>query len=147
MDIYNYLKKDHRKVSDLMEQVLAARSLERREELLEEITEELTLHAETEQATFYAALENEEEIEEKIEDAEDDHEEIKQFLAKLSSMSAESPKWMELFGELKHAVEHHVKDEETRIFDKARQVLNDDEVEQLAEDMDQMKEEAMGEAA
>jgi len=147
MDIYSYLKKDHRKVSDLMEQVLAARSPERREELFEEINEELTLHAETEQATFYAALEQEEETEEKIEEAEDDHDEIKQFLAKLSSMSAESPKWMELFGEFKHAVEHHVKDEENRIFEKARRVLSDDEAEQLAEDMDQMKEETMGEAA
>jgi hypothetical protein len=141
MDIYNYLKKDHRKVSDLMEQVLAVRSAERREDLIDQIKEELTLHAETEQATFYAALEKEEETEEKIEDAEDDHEEIKQFLAKLSSMSAESPKWMELFGELKHAVEHHVKDEETRIFEKARMILSDNEAEQLAEEMDQMKEE------
>src|SRR5436305_1563821 len=103
MDIYSYLKKDHRKVSDLMEEVLATKNPKQREDLLDEINEELTLHAETEQATFYAALENEEETEEKIEDAQEDHEEIKQFLAKLTSMSAESPKWLELFGEFKHA--------------------------------------------
>jgi len=147
MDIYNYLKKDHRKVSTLMEQVLAARTAARREEIFEEITEELTLHAETEQATFYAALETEQETEEKIEDAEDDHEEIKSFIEKLSSMSAESPKWLELFGEFKHAVEHHVKDEENRIFEKARQVLDDDQAEELAEEMEQMKQETTQQAA
>lgn len=143
MDIYSYIKKDHRRVSSLMEQVLSARSPEWREELFEEIYEELTIHSETEQATFYAALENEDETEEKIEDAEEDHEEIKQYLAKLSSMSAESPKWLEIFGEFKHAVEHHVKDEEKRIFEKARQILSDEEAEQLAEDMEYMKYETL----
>lgn len=143
MDIYHYLMKDHRKVSGLMEQVVAARSPARRKELFELISEELTLHAETEHATFYAALENERETGEKIEDAEDDHEEIKQFIARLKSMSVESPKWIEVFGEFKHAVEHHVKDEESRIFEKARYVLSDDEAEQLAEEMEQMKEETL----
>lgn len=143
MDIYSYLKKDHRKVRDLMEQVLAARSTSHKKTLMKEITEELILHAKTEQATFYAALENEEETEEKIEDAEDDHKEIKHFLAKLSSMPVENSKWMELFGEFKHAVEHHVKDEEYRIFEKARRILSNDEAEQLAEEMDRMKEETL----
>src|SRR5690348_6414963 len=115
MDIYNYLKKDHRKVSSLMEQVLAAKSPAQREDLFEQIREELTLHSETEQATFYAALENEIETEEKVDIAEDDHDEINMYLNKLHKMSAESEKWMELFGEFKHAVEHHVKDEEERI--------------------------------
>lgn len=147
MDIYTYLKKDHRKVSTLMEQVLAARSAARREEIFEEIKEELTLHAETEQATFYAALAEAEETEERIEDAEEEHEEIKKYLSKLSRMSAESEKWIETFGEFKHAVEHHVKEEEGRIFEKARQVLDDDEAEQLAQDMDELKEEAWEAAA
>jgi hemerythrin superfamily protein len=147
MDIYSYLKKDHRKVSDLMHQVLSARTPARREEIFDEINEELTLHSETEQATFYAALENAEQTEERIEDAEEEHDEIKTYLKKLSSMSAESEKWLEVFGEFKHAVEHHVKEEEGRIFEKAKQVLDDDEAEQLAEEMDRMKEEATEQAA
>jgi hemerythrin superfamily protein len=147
MDIYSYLKKDHRKVKDLMEQVVAAKSTSRREELFDEICDELTLHAETEQATFYAALENEEEVEENIEDAEEEHEEMKQYMSRLNSMSVNNEKWLELFGEFKHAVEHHVKDEEGRIFEKARDILDDEEAEQLAEDMDQLKEETLEEAA
>jgi hemerythrin superfamily protein len=147
MDIYNYLKKDHRKVSDLMKHVLSARSPARREEIFDEINEELTLHAETEEATFYAALENEEETEEKIEGAEEDHEEIKIYLKKLSSLSADSEKWMELFGEFRQAVEHHVKDEEERIFPKAKQILSDEEAEQLSREMARLKEEALENAA
>lgn len=147
MDIYSYLKKDHRKVQDLLEEVLAAKSSARREIIFEKIQEELTLHSEAEEATFYAALQDAEETEEWIEDAEDDHEEMKAYMEQLSSMSADSEKWLEIFGEFKHAVEHHVKDEEGRIFDKARDVLDDDEAEQLVEEMERMKEDAFEYAA
>src|SRR3989338_8473243 len=139
MDIYDYLKKDHSKVSNLMNKVLSARTPERSEEIFDEIQHELLLHAETEKETFYAALEDEDETEERIEEANEEHEEIKGFMKKLSKMSADNGKWMELFGEFKHAVEHHVHEEEERIFPKAKQILSDEEAEQLAEDMDRLK--------
>ena len=141
MDIYNYLKKDHRKVSDLMEQVVAARSADRRLQIVQKIKQELLLHAETEQETFYAALENEEETEEEIEMAEEEHEEVKMMLNRLTSMSPESDRWLILFGQLKQAVEHHVKEEEEMIFPKAQEILSDDEAEELAEEMDMLKQE------
>lgn len=142
MDIYSRLKKDHRKVGDLMKQVLAARSAMRRKEIFMEIKEALTLHAEAEEATFYAALEQERETQEKIEHAEEDQNEIKDFLHKLSTMSVESEKWLEVFGEFKQAVEHHVKDEEERIFPKAQQVLSDTRASELGEEMERLEQEA-----
>jgi hemerythrin superfamily protein len=147
MDIYNYLKKDHRRIADLMAQVLAARNPDRREDIFDEIKHQLTLHSETEEETFYAALEDEDETEENVEMAEEDHDEIKQLMMKLSAMSANSEKWLEVFGEFKHAVEHHVKDEEERIFEKARMILDEEEEEQLAEDMDRLKHDNVKEAA
>ncbi len=143
MDIYHYLKRDHQKVSDLMERVVSARSAERKEELLAEIREELELHADAEQATFYAALEHELESSERVEDAEDDHDEVREYLQRLSGMSAESPKWMELFGELKHAVERHVRMEEERMFAQARRIFSKEDAEGLAMDMKRLKKEAM----
>jgi hemerythrin superfamily protein len=147
MDIYNYLKKDHRKVSDLMNKVLSARSPQRREEIFDEIYHELLLHAETEKQTFYAALKNEYETEEDIEEANEEHDEIKDYMKKLSRMSADSDKWMELFGEFKHAVEHHVHEEEDRVFPKAKRILSDEEARQLAREMDRLKNESMDKAA
>jgi hemerythrin superfamily protein len=141
MNIYSYLKKDHRKVSDLMEQVIASRSPEKRETLFEQIKQELDLHSKTEEATFYATLENIDEAQEKIDHAEEEHDEIKMYLKKLSSMSAKSEKWLEVFGEFKHCVEHHVKEEEGEIFDKARKLLSEEEAVRLAEQMDAMKQE------
>ncbi|MCD6034821.1 MAG: Hemerythrin cation binding domain protein [Rickettsiales bacterium] len=141
MDIYGYLIKDHRNVSNLMKEVLNTDNPERREKILEEIQHALLLHAETEQKTFYAALEHKRETEEPIEEAEEEHDEIKQYLSKLSKMPADNEKWMELFGEFKHAVEHHVKEEEERIFEKAKHILSDQEAKRLVTKMEKLKEE------
>ncbi len=141
MDIYTYLKKDHRLINDLIEQVLNSKSPTGREEIFDEIKQEFLVHAETEQATFYSAIKDEDDTRENIEDATDEHEDIKDILRQLSKMSANNEKWLVLFGELKQAIEHHVQDEETRIFDKAKEILSEHDANQLALDMDRMKDE------
>ena len=147
MDIYTYLKNDHQRISQLLNEVMLAESPGDREECFEQVKQALQLHAESEEETFYAALEKEESTEERIEDAEDDHDEMNELMRRLTRMSAQSDKWMELFGEFKHAVEHHVRDEEGRIFSKARQILNAGEAERLGKEMEHLKEEALEDVA
>lgn len=139
MNIYNYLKKDHIKVSELFESILSTKSMSKRQKLFEEVKEELLLHSKTENATFYAALKEFEETEDLIQHAEKEHVEVEEYLAKLSRLSIDGEKWMEQFGELKHAVSHHIKEEEEEIFEKAKQVLNKEQEKQLALVMDKMK--------
>lgn len=138
-DIYSYLKKDHRHVSNLMEKLLSARSISRRKTLFSQICEELTLHAETEEATFYRALEGKSKTQDKMKHAHEEHDEIREYIEKLSVITMESEKWIETFGEFKHSVEHHVKEEEEDIFQKARMVLSHPEAVQLAKEMDALK--------
>lgn len=146
-DIYSYLKKDHRQVSDLMDKLLAARSVSRRKTLFNQICTELSLHAETEEATFYRALERKSTVKEKMKHAHEEHDEIREYIDKLSVITMESEKWIETFGEFKHAVEHHVKEEEEDIFKKARAVLSHPEAVQLAKDMDTLKQKHVPAAA
>lgn len=147
MDIYNYLKKDHRKVADLMEQVLAASSPAQREELFVQIKQELTLHADAEEQTFYKAIEHatkSQQVQEKMEHADHEHDEIREYLEKLSTMQVESEDWLEQFGELKHAVTHHVEEEEEDIFEKAKKYLSDKQAKDLAAQMDALKQKQLG---
>ncbi len=144
MDIYNYLKKDHRLVADLMEQVVASKDASQREMLFEKIKEELTLHADTEEVTFYKAVEEatkSKDVQEKMEHADEEHAEIREFLETLSSIPVEDEKWIEQFGEFKHSVTHHVEEEEGDIFEKAKKYLGKEEAVQLAKDMDALKQE------
>lgn len=142
MDIYTYLKKDHKKVADLMEQVLANKDASTRKSLFAEIKQELTLHADTEEATFYKAIEDatrSKVVEEKMEHADEEHDEIREYLEKLSSTPIESEEWIEQFGEFKHSVTHHVDEEEGEIFEKAKKYLSDKKAKDLAAEMDALK--------
>jgi len=142
MDIYNYLKKDHQLVAGLMEQVIASQNPNERETLFAQIKQELTLHADTEEATFYKSVEDatrSQNVHEKMEHADEDHDEIREYLEKLSSTTIASEEWIEQFGEFKHAVTHHVEEEEGDIFEKAKKYLSKEQAIQIAKEMDALK--------
>ena len=139
MNIYMYLKKDHKKVNQLMEELLQAESVEEKKGLFEEIKYELLLHAKTEQDSFYKELEDRKPTAERIEEAKEEHKEIEKYLKKLSSLEIDTPEWIEQFGEFKHSVTHHVHEEEDLIFQKAKKILSDKRAEELAEEMEALK--------
>ncbi len=140
MNIYNYLKKDHRTVAELFDQILSSKSLEKRKSLFQEVANELLIHSETENATFYVALKEHEETSEIIEHAKKEHKEVKEYITKISGIPVENEKWLEQFGEFKHSVTHHV-EEEGDIFKKAKTVLSPEQANQLAIEMNALKNE------
>ena len=141
MDIYTYLKRDHRKVDDLIHQVSHEEDSQKRAMLYQTIRDELLIHADTEEKTFYQAIKEKggKQLQEKKEHAEEEHSEIRHLIKKLDGTKCEDETWLLIFGELKHAVEHHVKEEEERIFEKAQKILSDAQAKLLAEDMDKLK--------
>lgn len=145
MDIYNYLKKDHRLVADLMEQVVASQEPTEREALFAQIKSELTLHADTEEQTFYKAIEEASKaklVTHEMEHAHHEHDEVRQYLESLSTTAVSDPTWIEIFGEFKHAVSHHVEEEEGDVFESAKKYLSDNQAKDLAKEMDSLKKQA-----
>ncbi len=148
MDIYAYIKRDHLKVADLMQQLLDIRLAAFHRRLFDQIKSELTLHTEAEEKTFYraiAAATHEQATEEEMSHAFHDHAEIRDLLQELTDLSENDEMWMVKFGELKHAVEHHVQDEEVNVWKKARMVLSADQERTLARDMDREKQKLLNE--
>ena len=142
MDIYSYIQRDHRKVAELMDDLLAINLSAVQLNIFDRIKTELELHAASEEQTFYAALEEasrKANVEDRVVHAKADHDEVRGLLMILTEESIAGPMWMEKFGELKHAVEHHVKEEEGEIFGKARKLLTQEQADQLARDMDRVK--------
>ena len=142
MDIYAYLKKDHKAVASLMDQVIASSDPTERRRLFETIKTELTLHADSEEQTFYKAVEDAtraKAVEEQMEHAHHEHDDIREYLVKLSDLAAEDEQWIETFGEFKHAVSHHVEEEEGDVFEKARKYLDHNDAVELAKEMDELK--------
>jgi len=148
MDIYAYIKRDHLKVADLMQQLLDIRLAAFHRRMFDQIKTELLLHTEAEERTFYKAINltaREQATEDEMGHAFHEHGEIRNLLQELTDLSENNEMWMVKFGELKHAVEHHVIEEESYVWKKARMVLSPDQERTLARDMDREKQKLLSE--
>ena len=144
MDIYSYIKKDHEKVADLMQQVIDSRDPNERKALFDTIRIELILHLGSEEQTFYRAIEKAsraEAVEEQMDHAHHEHDEVRDYLVKLAGLRVDNEIWIETFGEFKHAVSHHVAEEEGDVWAKARKFLSSHDAAKLAHEMDAVKQE------
>jgi hemerythrin superfamily protein len=144
MDIYSYIKKDHLKVAGLMEDVIKSSNPTERLHLFAQIKTDLLLHLTAEEQTFYKAIEGAtraQAVEEQMAHAEHEHDEVRQYIEKISDLSPNQERWIETFGEFKHAVSHHVEEEEGDVWKKAKKYLSHEQAVQLAKDMAAVKKE------
>jgi Hemerythrin HHE cation binding domain len=134
MDPFELLKKDHRKVSQLFEQIEAA-SGQAKKRIFRQLKNELDVHAHIEEAVFYPALEREPETRDITLEAYEEHRVVKDLLAQLDAATTTDEEWDARLTVLKENVEHHVEEEEGELFDKANDVLTGDQAEQLGTKM------------
>jgi DNA-binding FrmR family transcriptional regulator len=99
-------------------------------ELFAQLREDLELHAHAEERVLYSALKETEGVQELVEEALDDHELVQNFLDELAAMRIDDEAWNEKLEVLEEHVENHIEEEESDIFDVARQLFS---VEQAAE--------------
>jgi hypothetical protein len=137
MDAFELLKKDHKKVSQLFKQIESA-SGSAKARLFTQLKTELDVHAHVEEKFLYPALENKEPAREITLEAYEEHNVVKDLLAELAAQPV-SEEWDAKLTVLKENVEHHVEEEEGELFDKAEDVLNEDQIERLGAEMEAEK--------
>lgn len=144
MDIYEYLKLDHKHVSELFTQFDNAPSTIRKHQIAAMIVRELSVHADSEEATFYHVLEKFELSHDDVKHGEKEHREIKNQINKIldSEVGSSLDKKIE---KLKALVEHHVKEEEGTIFKKAKKVISQEEAFEIKEQMHYLKQQLLRE--
>jgi hemerythrin superfamily protein len=123
MDIYDYLKADHEKVAHLFKQFEKTKEYELKSAIVAMIIQELYVHAESEQATFYKALEQFQTSREIALHGEKEHHEIEVLMDDIISHMEDTRAWNKKVIKLKKLVQHHVKEEEGKMFRKAKKVL------------------------
>ena len=128
MDAFELLKNDHAKVSSLFEQIEATTDTTTRQGLFTQVKQELDVHAHIEETILYPVLKQAAETREITEEAYEEHQEVKDLLAKLAATPADSEEWSDMIVELKENVEHHVEEEESEMFPKARTVLSAEQI-------------------
>lgn len=84
------------------------------------ICSELTVHAQIEEEIFYPALRKAIDAPELLDEAEAEHQEAKDMIARIEAMAGPDAAMDDLVAKLAAAIEHHVKEERTQLFPKAR---------------------------
>lgn len=137
MDILSVLKEEHRAVSAMLDEARDCEpDDERIDELAHTIEQELTAHAALEERLFYPELRDRaEETDERVDvfEAYTEHEVVKHLLALLKSGRKRDELFKAELQVLGESVKHHVREEESTIFAIARELLDQEELEDIGE--------------
>lgn len=146
------LKEDHRKVKDLLGQLVetTTRAEKTRRQLLEKIEQELAAHTTIEEEIFYPAFKkagNSEHSKLYFEALEEHRAAEDLVLPDLKNTEPASEKFSGRAKVLKELVEHHADEEEKDMFKKANQSMSKEELMELGRQMSQRKQELLKEMA
>lgn len=141
MNAFQLLKEDHQKVSGLFQQLepTTERAEKTRTELFAKLNEELDIHTRIEESVFYPAIKQAAETREIVLEGFEEHHVVKMLLKELQAVPVDTEQWTAKLKVLQENVEHHVEEEESEMFQKARLVLSEDEINQLGAQMEEMK--------
>jgi hemerythrin superfamily protein len=149
MNAFTLLKADHKKVAGIMEKLdsTTERGVKTREELFAQLKTELDVHAHIEEKILYPALKEVDKTRDITFEGIEEHHVIKVLLAELDKLDKDEETWTAKFAVLKENVEHHVKEEETDMFPKARKALTEAEIEDLGTRLEAAKDKELKAAA
>ena len=123
------LKKDHKKVKEMMKEIESALEDENTKEAKEIFTvlkKELLAHSKAEDIAYYSKLDENEKTKDIILEGREEHHVVEMLLDELEAMKVDPEEWKAKFKVLRENVEHHVEEEEEKMFKKAEKVLSDD---------------------
>ncbi len=141
MNVFELLKQDHQKVSNIFEQLGSSDGIasSRRQALFAQLKQELDLHARVEETILYPVLKQASETREITVEAYEEHQEVKDLLAELEALPIDDEEWNDTLLELKSNVEHHVDEEENEMFERARAVLSPEQIDDIGNRIEDAK--------
>ena len=141
MNAFQLLKEDHQKVSGIFQQLepTTERAEKTRTELFARLQGELDIHAKIEESIFYPSIKQAAETREVVLEGFEEHHVVKMLLKELEAVPVDTEQWTAKLKVLQENVEHHVEEEESEMFQKARDVLDEERINELGAQMEEMK--------
>ena len=144
MNAIDLLKADHERVKALLGQLSESteRAVKKRTELLGKLEIELSIHTRIEEEILYPAFKEAGEKEEEVMyyEAKEEHRTVDSLvLPDLKTTDPATPEFTGRVKVVKELLEHHIEEEESEMFPKAKELLGDAKLEELGEQMEMMK--------
>jgi len=145
------LKSDHATVKRLLRELseTTERGVKIRETLVAQIEREIKMHSQLEEEVFYPAFKAKtrgSDAEDLFYEAAEEHHVVDMVLPALKSASPKSHEFSAKAKVLKDLIEHHIREEEGQMFQRARSLFSDEQLRELGDLMQARKDsaEAMG---
>ncbi|PHH38695.1 hemerythrin domain-containing protein [Pseudomonas putida] len=144
MNAIDLLKADHEKVKSILSQLSEStdRALKKRVELLDKLEMEITIHTQLEEQILYPAFKEAggKEEDEMYYEAKEEHRTVDSLvLPDLKGTAPSTPEFAGRVKVVKELLEHHIEEEETEMFPKAKKLLGKAKLDELGEQMEVMK--------
>jgi hemerythrin superfamily protein len=140
-DLLEILRQDHLKVDELFGQYAAATASDEKLRVVRQIYRELMPHAQAEEEIFYPALRDAASDEAMVEEAYGEHAAAKKTLESILAAAPDDMTYDMKVKMLQKEIQHHVREEETELFQEARDAGLD--LSELAQRFMQRKQELM----
>jgi len=124
-DAIALLRADHKHVSDLYEQYEHTRSPAKKKAIVASICLELSVHAQVEEEIFYPAVKAALKDKEMIPEAQVEHATLKELIAQVKDKEPDGEMFDAKIKVMSEYTKHHVKEEQTEMFPKARKTKLD----------------------
>jgi len=144
MNAIDLLKADHEKVKDILSQLSESteRALKKRTELLAKLEMEVSIHTRLEEEILYPAFKEAGSKEEDVMyfEAKEEHRTVDSLvLPDLKETDPGTPEFAGRVKVVKELLEHHIEEEESEMFPKAKQLLGKAKLDELGAQMEAMK--------
>jgi hemerythrin-like domain-containing protein len=150
MDVLKIIKSEHREVGALLDEAAECEPHdERLREIAQQIVDKLSLHLAIEERLFYNELRDRSEDEQTVDvfEAYTEHAVAKALMEMLNSGRQPDEKFKAEMQVLGESVKHHVEEEESKVFDIARELIDEEELEQIGEAWERSKQRALSRSA
>ena len=147
MDPFEMLKEDHERVKSILAKLekTTERAVKTRTELFAKLEQELRTHEEIEEKILYPALKAHEKLKDIVLEGFQEHHVADLLLAEIEGVSVEGEVWGAKVKVLQESIEHHIEEEEEKMFPRAKKDFSSEQLQQLSERMQTLKKELQAE--
>jgi hemerythrin superfamily protein len=141
LDALKLLKEDHDRVKKMLAEgeSTTERGEKTREELFARLMSDLEIHERMEEEVLYPALKSHPKARDLALEGYEEHHVVDTILAELEQTPPSDEQWGAKFKVAKENLEHHIEEEETQMFPKARNAFSEDELEQMGQRMAEIR--------
>lgn len=120
-NVVELLRKDHEKVKTLFRDFESTDEGKKKQQIVQQVIAELEAHAAAEEKIFYTAVKKDSpDAAPNIAESLEEHHVMKFLLGELKDMSPDDERYDAKFTVLAENVKHHIKEEESELFSRAR---------------------------